>query len=67
MQWEFVVALVIAIPIILFPAAFIWYMNVGGVYAAVKKARERRAVREEKAEALAEVEQHVTVAVANKK
>ena len=46
MQWELVIALVIAIPIILFPAAFVWYLNIGGIYAAVKEARERRAVRE---------------------
>jgi len=46
MQWEFVVALVIAIPIILFPAAFVWYLNIGGIYAAIKQARERRAARE---------------------
>ena len=43
MQWEIVVALVIAIPIILFPAAYVWYLNIGGVYAAIKEARERRA------------------------
>jgi hypothetical protein len=46
MQWEFVVALVIAIPIILFPAAFVWYLNAGGIYAAIKEARVRRAARE---------------------
>ena len=46
MQWELVVALVIAIPIILFPAAYVWYLNIGGIYAAVKEARERRAARE---------------------
>ena len=46
MQWELVVALVIVIPIILFPAAFVWYLNIGGIYAAIKEARERRAVRE---------------------
>jgi len=38
MQFEFIVALAIAIPIILFPAAFIWYLNIG-VYAAMKEAR----------------------------
>ena len=42
MQWEFIVALVVAIPIILFPAAFVWYLNVGGIYAAIKEARARR-------------------------
>ena len=46
MQWELVVALVLAIPIILFPAAYVWYLNVGGIYAAVKEARARRVARE---------------------
>ncbi len=41
MQWEFVVALVLAIPIILFPAAFVWYLNIGGIYAAIKEARPK--------------------------
>ncbi len=41
MQWEFVVALIVAIPIILLPAAFIWYLNIGGIYAAVSETRER--------------------------
>ena len=61
MQWEFIVALVIAIPIILFPAAFVWYINIGGIYAAIKEARERRAAREGKTTALAEAKQHVAV------
>jgi len=43
MQWELIVALVLAIPVILFPAAFVWYLNVGGVYAAIKEARAKRA------------------------
>ena len=43
MQWEFIVALVLAIPVILFPVAYIWYINVGGIYGAIKEARERRA------------------------
>jgi hypothetical protein len=46
MQWEFVIALVIAIPIVLFPVAFVWYLNIGGIYAAIKEARARRALRE---------------------
>lgn len=51
MQWEFIVALVIAIPIILFPVAFVWYLNVGGIYAAIKEARKRRAKRAAEKEA----------------
>ena len=42
MQWELVVTLVIAIPVILFPAAYIWYLNIGGIFAAVKEAREKK-------------------------
>ena len=50
MQWEFIVALVIAIPIILFPAAFVWYLNVGSIFSHAKEAvRKRKAIREEKA------------------
>ncbi|MFC2044773.1 hypothetical protein ACFLT8_06260 [Chloroflexota bacterium] len=42
MQWELIVALVIAVPIILFPAAFVWYLNIGGVYTALKEALVKR-------------------------
>jgi hypothetical protein len=47
MQWQVIVALAIAIPIILFPVAYIWYINIGGMVAAMRRAREKRAVREE--------------------
>ena len=53
MEWGFIVALVLAIPIILFPVAFVWYLNIGGIYAAVREARKRRAAREEKMRAVA--------------
>ena len=46
MEWGKVIALVIGIPIILFPVSFIWYMNIGGIYAAVKRARKRREIPE---------------------
>ena len=55
MQWEFLVALIIAIPVILFPAAFVWYLNVGSINAIVKKVRERRAAREKGVKAASEV------------
>ncbi len=56
MQWEFIVALVLAIPVILFPVAFIWYLNIGGIYHAIQAARKRRAAREKKAKAIAGTE-----------
>ncbi len=46
MEWQIIVALVLAVPIILLPVAFVWYLNMGGIYTAIKEARERRAVRE---------------------
>ncbi len=49
MNAQLIIALVLAVPIVLFPAAFIWYLNVGGIVTAVKEARARRAAREEKA------------------
>ncbi len=45
MTWELVVILVIAIPVILFPAAYIWYINIGGLALMFKEAREKRAIR----------------------
>jgi hypothetical protein len=50
MQWEFILVLILAIPIILFPAAFVWYTNIGGIYRAIKKAREKRAAFKKGAE-----------------
>jgi len=55
MQWEIIVALVIAIPVILFPVAFIWYLNIGGIRAAIKDAQERRATLKKRAEVAHEV------------
>jgi len=46
MRWELVIALVIAVPIILFPVAYVWYINVGGIYTAIREARARRLARE---------------------
>ena len=50
MQWEFVVALVIAIPVILIPVAFAWYLNVGGIFKAVQKARKAKIAHEKEAQ-----------------
>ncbi len=45
MQWELIVALIVAIPIILFPAAYVWYLNLGGVYAAIREAKMKKAAQ----------------------
>jgi hypothetical protein len=54
MQWEFIVALLLGIPVILFPVALVWFLNIGGLYAAIKEAKERRAAREEATRAVAD-------------
>ena len=46
MQWELVVALVIAVPVILVPVAFVWYLSIGGIYRTIKEARRSKATRE---------------------
>ena len=48
MQWEFIVALVIAIPIILFPAVFVWYLNFGWVFSHAKEAVRKKKFAAEK-------------------
>jgi hypothetical protein len=47
MEWPVILALVLGIPIILFPAAYVWYLNIGGIYAAIRDARAKRAARKE--------------------
>ena len=47
MEWQLVVALIIVVPVILFPAAFVWYLNLGGLYAAVKEARAKKVAQKE--------------------
>lgn len=49
MQWEIILALIIAIPVILFPAAFVWYLNAGGIMQVIRQ-RRARAARKEAAE-----------------
>ena len=39
MEWPVILALVVVIPIILFPAVFVWYLNAGGLYAAIREGR----------------------------
>ena len=39
MEWPVILALILVIPIIIFPALFIWYLNIGGFYVAIKEGR----------------------------
>jgi len=42
MEWQIVVILAVAVPIILFPAAFVWYLNIGGIVHAMREAKTTR-------------------------
>ena len=53
MDTAIVIALAIAVPIVLFPVALVWYINIGGMRAAVKEAREKRAAAKEAGTVLA--------------
>lgn len=63
MHWEFIVALVITIPVILFPAAFVWYLNLGSVFQHIRRAKQKTEVAGgEGAKAIAEAERHIAAA-----
>ena len=48
MEWEMVVAIAVITPIILLPVAFVWYLNLAGIYAAVKRQLGRPAKKPER-------------------
>jgi hypothetical protein len=60
MQWQVIVALIVVIPVILIPVLFIWYLNIGGIYAAIKA---RQAAREQSRKVASGTGQHVAVTV----
>jgi len=45
MEWQVILAIVLAIPLIAVPAVLIWYMNVSGLYQVMRDARERQKKR----------------------
>ena len=53
MEWYIILALVLGIPIVLFPVAFVWYLNISGLYQVIRDARARQKRR---AKALREAE-----------
>jgi len=53
-EWYVILVLVLGIPLILFPAAYVWYLNIGGLYGLFKEAREKKAAREEATRAASE-------------
>lgn len=51
MDWNVVLALMVAIPVVLFPAGLVWYINVSGLYRVLRhSARKRNASKRRLAE-----------------
>ena len=43
MPWQIIVALVVIIPVILLPVAFVWMLNLSGFFKVMREVRKRRA------------------------
>ena len=43
MEWQIIVVLVLVAPLMLFPAAFIWYVTLGGMYKELRIRHAKRA------------------------
>ena len=56
MEWQIILALVLAIPVILVPAAFVWYLNVSGIFTVIRETRNRRIAREKRMREVVKVE-----------
>jgi hypothetical protein len=46
-EWQFIVMLIVMVPVILLPVAFVWYLNLGGVWAAMRRARKEKAAEKQ--------------------
>jgi len=47
MEWYYIAGIVLGIPIILFPVALVWYLNVSGLYRVISDSRQRQKRRAE--------------------
>jgi hypothetical protein len=52
MEWQIIIAIFITIPVMIFPATAVWYLNPGGIFTAFREAKVRRAGREKAGKAL---------------
>jgi len=53
MEREFIITLILAVPVILLPAVLLWYLYTSSISPVTRTARRRRAVREEEIRAAA--------------
>ena len=48
-----IITMIIAVPLILFPVAFVWYLNIGGLIGLIREHRKEPATEKQKAKAVA--------------
>jgi hypothetical protein len=46
MQWDYIIAVIVAVPVIIMPAALIWYFVLGGSIAWINQNKIGRRVNE---------------------
>ena len=46
MEWQVIVAMVVAITIILLPVALVWYLNIGGIRVLLRRRQQKPATEE---------------------
>jgi len=56
MEWQVIVALLVGIPVVLFPVMFVLYLNVGGLLIVLKGEREKRRVNKKSTEVFSKIE-----------
>jgi hypothetical protein len=57
MTWQFIVVLTLAVPVILFPIALIWFLDIEGIVKWIKRARKRKALQQKEVEVMVSAEQ----------
>ena len=45
METGTIIGIALAVPVVLFPVAFVWYLNVGGLAQAAREVRRAKAAR----------------------
>jgi uncharacterized membrane protein len=67
MEWQIIVVLAVVVPLILFPVAFIWYVNIGGLTIMLRERRSKKAAAKERMGEIAEEQAVVKVATAQER
>jgi len=59
MEWYVILAIILAIPVVLVPAAFVWYLNASGIYTVIRETQKRQAARKKRMKELRMAEEAI--------